>query len=84
MSIYISNVHCFFFLAHYKKEKKYIYSRSAVYCAGVADAAGSVTSSGLAATAAVPFLSCWAFRTSAARGWSGSITCSGYKRARPV
>lgn len=34
-----------------------LYSRSELYCAGVLGVAGSVVSSGLAATTAVPFLS---------------------------
>lgn len=56
------------------------YSRSALYCAGVLEAAGSGTSSGVVVSGAVPFLSCLAFRTRAARGWSGSITFRGCRR----
>lgn len=50
------------------EEKKDLHSRSVVYSAGVLDTAWSGASSGVAAIAAVPFLSCLAFRMSAARG----------------
>lgn len=56
------------------------HSRSVVYCAGVLEAAAPGICSGWVAMAAMPFLSCLAFRTSAARGWSGSITFKGCRR----
>lgn len=73
------------FSVRWRKERRrgahaVCYSRSALYCAGVLEAAGSGTSSGVVVSGAVPFLSCLAFRTRAARGWSGSITFRGCRR----